>query len=141
MSALAADRATPKKADQDIESYGVKASTKIWAGALVVLNAGYAVGGSTATGLVAVGRAEHAVDNSAGANGDLTVKVLAGIFRFDNSASADLIAITEIGTNCYVVDDHTVAKTSASSTRSVAGIVKNVDAQGVWVAVGPGNII
>jgi hypothetical protein len=141
MSALAADRATPIKTDKDIESYGVKASTKIWAGALVVLNAGYAVGGTTATGLIAVGRAEHAVDNSAGNNGDLTIKVRAGIFRFNNSASGDLIDITCIGANCYVVDDNTVAKTSNSSARSVAGIVKNVDAQGVWVAVGPGNVI
>jgi hypothetical protein len=143
MTALAADRATPAKADNDLESYGVKAATKIWAGALVVIASasGYAAGGTAATGLIAVGRAEHAVDNSAGANGDQTIKVRAGIFRFDNSTSSDLIAITEIGTTCYIVDDHTVAKTSNSSARSAAGIVKNVDAQGVWVAVGPSGII
>jgi hypothetical protein len=33
----------------------------------------------------------------------------------------------------FIVDDETVAKTNGSSTRSVAGICRGVDAQGVWV--------
>jgi hypothetical protein len=139
--ALTGDRRTPIRADKELHSFGVKGATKIWAGALVVLNAGFAVGGSTAIGLIAVGRAEHYVDNSAGANGDLQIKVRAGIFQFANSASTDLIAITEIGSDCYIVDDQTVAKTNGSNTRSVAGKVVGVDAQGVWVAIGPGNVI
>jgi hypothetical protein len=140
MMALAADRSTPRR-DSDIHHYGVKASTKVWAGALTVLNAGYAAGGTAATGLVAVGRAEHFADNSAGANGDIKVRVRSGVFQFANSASADLIAVTEIGKDCYIVDDQTVAKTDGSATRSIAGKVQDVDAQGVWVAIGPGNII
>ncbi|WP_316171048.1 hypothetical protein [Bradyrhizobium sp. SZCCHNRI1058] len=140
MAALTADRATPRK-EKPLHSYDVAASTKIWAGALVVLAAGYAKGGVTATGLVAVGRAEKAVDNSAGANGDLQVPVQSGVFRWNNSASTDLITRTEIGSDCYVVDDNTVAKTSAGATRSVAGKVVDVDALGVWVASGPGNIL
>jgi hypothetical protein len=32
-----------------------------------------------------------------------------------------------------VVDDQTVAKTNGSSSRSVAGIIRDVDADGVWV--------
>jgi hypothetical protein len=31
------------------------------------------------------------------------------------------------------VDDQTVAKTDGSTTRSVAGIVRGVDTDGVWV--------
>lgn len=140
MAALTADRATPRR-EKPIHTYDVKSATKIWSGALTVLNAGYAQGGATAVGLVAVGRAEKAVDNSAGANGDQQVTVQSGVFRWNNSTSTDLITRTEIGSDCYIVDDNTVAKTSASSTRSVAGKVVDVDALGVWVATGPGNIL
>ncbi|UFZ05465.1 hypothetical protein LQG66_03875 [Bradyrhizobium ontarionense] len=140
MTALTADRATPRR-EKPIHAYDVAASTKIWAGALVVLASGYAKGGVTATGLIAVGRCEKYVDNSSGANGDLQVTVQSGVFRWNNSASTDLIARTEIGSDCYIVDDNTVAKTNGSSTRSVAGKVVDVDALGVWVATGPGNIL
>ena len=141
MVALTGDRRTPIRSDKELHSFGVKGAIRIWAGALVVLNAGFAAGGSTAVGLVTVGRAEHFVDNSAGANGDLQIRVRAGIFQFANSAAADLIAVTEIGSDCFIVDDQTVAKTNGTNTRSVAGKVVGVDAQGVWVAIGPGNVI
>ena len=39
----------------------------------------------------------------------------------------------DIGSDCYIVDDQTVAKTSGTNTRSVAGKVFDVDADGVWV--------
>ena len=51
----------------------------------------------------------------------------------------DLIAQADAGSDCYIVDDQTVAKTSGTNTRSRAGIVLAVDADGgVWVQVGPG---
>ena len=52
---------------------------------------------------------------------------------FANSAAADAITLADIGADCYIVDDQTVAKTSATNTRSVAGKVFDVDAEGVWV--------
>ena len=58
---------------------------------------------------------------------------VSGVFRYANSAAGDLIATADIGTVCYIVDDQTVAKTSATATRSPAGIVEDVDANGVWV--------
>lgn len=140
MTALTKDRDTPRRG-LGVHSYGVKAATKIWAGALVVLNAGYAAGGTAATGLKAVGRAEHFADNSSGSNGDITIKVRSGVFQFNNSASGDLIAVADIGNDCYIVDDNTVAKTDNSGARSVAGKIVDVDAQGVWVAIGPGNVV
>lgn len=131
--ALAANRDTPVR-EAGIESHPVKASTKLYAGALVCLDAsGWAVPGAAATTLIAIGRAEGLVDNSAGANGDLNVTVRRGVFRWKNSGSTDAITRAEIGDNCYVVDDETVAKTSGSSTRSIAGKIMDVDAQGVWV--------
>jgi hypothetical protein len=51
-----------------------------------------------------------------------------------NSAGADAITSANIGAYCYVVDDQTVALTSAGGTRPIAGKIKSVDTTfGVWV--------
>lgn len=121
----------------NVQEYGVLASTIIYGGALACLNAaGWLVPGATATTLVAVGRADERADNSAGANGAIRGKVRSGVFLFKNSASSDEITQAEIGDDCYIVDDETVAKTNGGSTRSVAGKIVQVDAQGVWVRIG-----
>ncbi|MCK9468199.1 MAG: hypothetical protein M0Q49_02175 [Porticoccaceae bacterium] len=136
MTALTKDRNTPKRIGE-VFHLPVAASKKIFAGSLVMLNAtGYATPGATATGQVCAGRANEQVDNSAGADGDLFVDVEQGVFQFANSASADEITAAEIGDTCYIVDDQTVAKTDGTSTRSAAGKVVGVDADGVWVRMG-----
>jgi hypothetical protein len=50
---------------------------------------------------------------------------------FTSAASADLIAADDIKKTCYVVDDDTVALTSDSSARSVAGTIHKVDDNGL----------
>lgn len=136
MTALAKDRNTPRF-DGDVGSYPVLASAKIYAGSIVVLDSsGWAKPAVTATGLKCAGRAEAQVDNSAGGNGDLDVKVRYGVFRFANSAAADEITQAEVGSNAFIVDDQTVAKTDGTSTRSVAGRIEQVDDLGVWVRMG-----
>lgn len=135
MAALAADRNTPER-EGSIRVFNVAASTKIFYGALVVLNAGNAEPGSTATGLKAVGRSEEPVDNSSGSAGDKQVRVRSGTFRYNNSASGDAITAADITSTCYIVDDQTVAKTDGTGTRSAAGKIFEVDDQGVWVTVG-----
>lgn len=133
MAALTGPRNTPNSLGQ-VREIPVKANTKIYAGAQVQIdNAGWAVPGTATAANVTIGRAEKTADNTGGANGDIKVKVRTGIFRFGNSASGDLIARTEIGKSCYVVDDQTVAKTDNSAARPKAGDVFDVDAQGVWV--------
>jgi hypothetical protein len=115
--------------------YPVAAATKIYGGALVALSAaGYAAGGATATTLVAVGRAEEAVDNSGGAAGDKRVPVSRGVFLFAN-AVADPVVQADVGRDCFIVDDETVAHSSGANTRSVAGKVRAVEAGGVWVEI------
>lgn len=132
MAALTADRSTPQRTG-DIESHPVNGATTIFAGALVCLDAtGFLVPGSTATGLVARGRAEEHVVND-GADGDEVCRTRPGRFRWSNSAAADAITRAEIGDPAYIVDDQTVAKTNGGATRSVAGTIRDVDAQGVWV--------
>lgn len=131
--ALTADRDTPEKKGH-VRNFGLAAAKKIYAGALVMLdNAGHATPGAASTTSRGAGRARTQVDNSAGSAGDQTIDVEIGIFRFDNSASGDLIAAANIGSSCYIVDDHTVAKTDGSASRSIAGTIHDVDAIGVWV--------
>lgn len=130
MTALTKDRNTPQRLG-DIHNHPVAAASVVFAGSLVVLNAsGDAVAGSTATGLKAVGRAEQYVDNGAGAAGDLAIDVRKGTFKFENDGS---INRTHIQGTAYIVDDQTVAATDGTGTRSAAGKIVAVDADGVWV--------
>ncbi|MCZ7886042.1 hypothetical protein O9X90_14515 [Agrobacterium leguminum] len=134
MTALSADRNTRERASTTRRVFPAAAATVYFAGAMAAVNAaGRVVPMSTALGLRGVGRVERRVDNATGANDALTVEVGAGTYRFANSAAADLITKADIGNDCYGVDDQTVAKTSATNTRSVAGKIFDVDDQGVWV--------
>ena len=112
----------------------VAAGVKIFAGALLAANAtGFAVPGAVATTLTYLGRAEEYVDNSAGADGAKTVIVRRKkAFKWANSGT-DPVTQACLGLTCYIVDDQTVAKTSGTGTRSAAGRVMGLDADGVWV--------
>jgi hypothetical protein len=93
--------------------------------------------GITATTGICLGRCETPVSGTGTALG--SVKVRSGIFGpFDNSSSADAIANDDAGKVCYIVDDATVALTSGSATRSIAGTIYKVDGNSkVWVSVDP----
>ena len=133
MAALSADRNTPIRTAEDFE-FPVAASTLIYAGSLVCINASsLATKGAVATTLKAVGVSEHRADNSGGVAGAIRVRCRKGPHRFANSAAADAITLADVGNDCFIVDDQTVAKTNGSNTRSVAGKVFDVDADGVWV--------
>lgn len=148
MSALSQARNTiqmGQRAVIDELSIGVKATFKCYQGGIVCIDpaSGYAKPGAASAGFVTVGMAEKTADNTSGADGAVVVPVRQGVFKFDNSASADLIAATNVGADCYVVDDHTVALTDALATRPRAGRIILVDSDGVWVQMGldlaPGN--
>ena len=95
---------------------------------------GLAVNGATSTTLKAVGMSEALADNSAGAASDIKVPVRRGCYKFGNSSAGDLLALLDVGASCYIVDNQTVAKTSGSATRSIAGTVRDIDSDGgVWV--------
>ena len=133
MTAMTQDRNTPARDAKDFQ-FPMAASVLIYAGAMVAINSsGYATKGQTATGLRGAGVAQEHADNATGAASDISVKVRRGCFRFANSASGDAITLADVGSDCYMVDDQTVAKTSGSNTRSVAGKVRDVESAGVWV--------
>lgn len=113
----------------------VAASTTIYQGGLVCLDAsGNAVPGAVSATLVARGRAEDTVDNSAGSAGDLNVRTTVGVFQFANDGVA-AVTRAHIGDDCYILDDETVSSDDDTGARSVAGRVIDVDSGGVWVEI------
>lgn len=138
MTATTQDRNTPHK-DGQLLAVPVAAGVKIPAGTLVMANQsgfatpGFAFPGSTDSPLPCLGMADGNVDNSAGADGDATVLVQRGrAFKWLNHAG-DPVTQASLGRPCYIVDNQTVAKTDGYATRSPAGLVVGVDADGVWV--------
>ena len=114
-------------------SFAVAANVVIWKGTIVALNAGIATPGAAVAGRVTVGIADNTADNTGGAQGALNVAVRRGTFLLANSAGADEITATNVGSPSYVVDNDTVALTHAANTRPVAGTIRAVEAGGVWV--------
>ena len=122
--ALDRERKTQKLSDHtviDLVPQPVKAGVKCFLGAIAVLNAGFAAPATTATGLIAVGIFEFTVDNTTGKDGDAQARIRQGTFPFFNSGGADAIAQADVGKDCFLVDDQTVAKTDGGATRSRGG--------------------
>lgn len=113
------------------------ASQLMYKGATVCKNtSGNAEKGSADATLVTVGVAEAQCDNSTGLAGDKEVLVHSGVYKRGNYAS-DLITDDDVGLPCYVYDDFQVARTSSSGTRPAAGIIVQVDDDGVRVWMSP----
>lgn len=122
----------------------VKASTIIYQGTLVAIDStGYCIPATATSTLKVVGVAAGPgntgtngdVDNSTGANGAKTVRIMQGAFWFANNGSS--IANTDAGKLCYAVTDQDVDLSSSGGTRPVAGIILGVDSTlGVLVLVG-----
>ena len=133
MSALTQERNTAKRTGV-LLTLGSAAAVVHYAGALAARDVnGNSTPGAVATTLRGVGRVKETVDNSTGVAGDEFVDIEKGIFRFANSVAADEITRADIGNDCYIVDDQTVAKTDGSGTRSIAGKIHDVDSVGVWI--------
>jgi len=134
MAATAQDRNTRQRAGLS-RNLPLAAATKIPAGVIACIAAtGLLTNGATSTTLKAVGVPKATLDNSAGAASALSGEVFLGVWGpFGNSASTDQITLAEVGSDCYIVDNQTVAKTDGSASRSVAGKVFDVTAEGVWV--------
>ncbi|MGK2898374.1 MAG: hypothetical protein ACSLE9_06775 [Burkholderiaceae bacterium] len=136
MTATTTDRNTRQRPGIK-RAFPMAAATLIPAGVIACLNAsGLLVNGATSATLKCVGVTQKAADNSAGLASAINGEVETGVFGpFANSASTDQITLTEVGSDCYIVDNQTLAKTSNSAARSVAGKVWDVDTEGVWLKV------
>lgn len=145
MVALSSPRAIDRRGPIIAYDYGVMANQTILQGALVVLASGFARAARTgadateAGNMQCVGVAYEGGAVGSATNGEVRIEVVSGEFPFANSAAGDAITVADIGKAVFVVDDQTVAKTSATNTRAIAGRVTGIDADGtVWVRVGPG---
>jgi hypothetical protein len=134
---LTADRKT-KTSVPGLREFPVLAGAVIFEGAMVsVDSSGWARPARTvASGDKCVGIAELRADNTGGSNGAITVKVRSDrVAYMNNSTSGDLIANLNVGADCFVVDDSTVALTNGTNTRVRAGKIHWVSLSGEGVAV------
>ncbi len=99
-------------------------------------SSGFYVDASATTGLVAVGRWQKDFSNTGGANGAVNVNVDQGTLKYASGTGVDLITQADAGSIAYIMDDQTLGLTNGGGTRSPAGIITQVDADGsVWCAM------
>lgn len=93
----------------DLQTLPVAASTTITSGTMVCINSsGYLIAGTTTAGIKFAGVALETIDNSAGANGALSCRVIRrGIFEF----TAAGLAITDYGAEVWISNATTVTTT------------------------------
>ena len=129
------DRHTPHK-DGELFAVPVAGATELFGGHIIAANAtGFAVAGSATAANTTLGICDGWVDNSGGAAGDADVLVRRGKAWFLSNSSADPVTQAQVGKACYVLDSQTVAKTSDTDARPVAGKVLGIEADGVWVLI------
>ena len=131
--ALTAGRQT-KTREGSVFSAPLAANTTVFSGSIVALDAsGNLVPGQTSGTLKRPGLCLCDAQNT-GAAGEATAEYdVNACAYFGNSTGGDLIDRTDIGADCFIVDDETVAKTNGAGARSVAGEIVGVDDGGVWV--------
>jgi hypothetical protein len=143
MAALDRERKTQKMGENTVVDllppYPMKGGVKGFLGGIAVLSGGFLAPATVATGLIAVGIFEMTADNTTGKDGDEKGRIRQGSFPFFNSGGADTIAQIDVGKDCFLIDDQTVAKTDGAGARSRAGKIMAVRDDGmVWVQLGIG---
>lgn len=130
--ALAANKQTKIK-DGLFQSYGVAASTTIYAGSLVMANAaGNALPGADTAAMAFVGVATDKVNNSAGLAAALDVKVR----RTGNVLVKYTGAAPKVGERVYLSDDETVAVAATTTNDITCGVATTLGAGGtVWIDI------
>ncbi len=115
-------------------SFPVADNVVCFAGGLAVIDTatGYVKPGVAGTGLVAVGVFQSTYDNTFVGHtaGSANIVVVQGAWPMNSGTSGDAITAADRGQACYVLDDQTVALTSNGNTRSPAGIIIDVVANG-----------
>lgn len=130
MAALTENKQRVEKEGRLI-SMPVKASTKIFKGALVKLGAdGYLAPQAAEAGAVHAGVAYEPCDNSAGANGEKSVRVETGRAFYMNGSG---FAAADMGKAVYASDDDTVSTTQGANELKVGKIIEVVSATEVLV--------
>lgn len=136
MTALIQDRPTDPLGSLDdvlpvLLSFPVEASTSIFAGAMVAINAaGNAVPASASSALKVVGRCERQALNlssngspgATGAAGSIQVLVRQGAFFYNVNADSTITA-ANFGANLFASDDNTLSLLDGGGQRPYAGFI------------------
>ncbi|HEU4409313.1 MAG TPA: hypothetical protein VFS43_28905 [Polyangiaceae bacterium] len=133
MAALTAPRSPSRRGDVAYAHKGVPmaASTTIFRGGMVdkAASGGMFKPAATNTTDKCQGVALETKTNGAVA-GATSIQIATGVHNMNNSSAGDQITAADIGNDCFVVDDNTVARTNGGSTRHVAGKVWDVAPDG-----------
>lgn len=129
-TAASDDVDTPERAGNFVTL--TQASNVVYAGTMICEDGSAAAApASDTSGYIVVGRAETGSDNT-GANYSATKTLTAkrGVFRWANGGS---FTDANIGDLAYVSDDNTVTGAGSVTYDVVAGVIVDVDSDGVWV--------
>lgn len=136
MTALQGDRRLSERHYGD-RNFPVKGGEIIWENGIVVLDGTTGLAKSGANAVAAdrtVGAARIRADARGQVNSAVSVEVKSDTVRnYWNSGGADAVTLADVGKDCFVVDDQTVALTSNTGARCRAGKIHNVTEAGVWV--------
>jgi hypothetical protein len=131
--AAQSDNRRVERIDGYRRSLPVKANAVCFQGALAVMSGAVVQPGAVAANLRTVGIFEAYAKGGA-ADGAVEATVVRGTYKFANDGAAAVTA-AHIGSPCYVLDDQTVSSSHDTNARSIAGIVFDVDSDGVWVTI------
>lgn len=138
--ALSKDFDTKVKADNRYAYAGpipIAASQLLYQGALVGYDSdGRLVECTAANGVHAAGVARKQYDNSSGAAAALECEIEYGVHRLANSGGGNALVQADVGKPCFIYDDNTVGKFSATAG-GVAGIVQEIKGSYVYVDIQP----
>lgn len=137
MAALTADRNTQSKIGE-IAIYPVSATTQIYKGSLVMIDAdGFLIPAADAANGRVVGVADENVDNNPGSDGDLDCRVVAGRkFRF----AATAITQAMVNQCMYIVDDQTFDDSNGTNAIKAGRLVEFVSTTEGWIYIPKGGI-
>ena len=117
----------------------VALTTTIYAGNLTALDpTGNAVEADDIAGLRLQGRLELDIVNGLTYQNDNEATIKRGVFKYQNSTTHPL-AQANVGSICFVQDSQTVASTSTNRVK--AGVVVEIDSDGVYVDTRRADVI
>lgn len=124
MSALTAARVEPREASWHERKFPLNGGSKAFAGGIACLDTsdGVVRPAASATTQIPIGIFQEDVDNTSGADGDLSVNV--ALFRevkgrwFVNDPGGGAVAAAHVGQDCFLLDDQTVTMTATGASKA-----------------------
>lgn len=134
MSATTIERNTDSLLSSGVppfRNFPIAGGQKILYGTIVVVSpSGYIAEGFAVNEAVGAGVALATADNLTGDDGDKTADVGFGVYYFFSGTGPDAITAADYGKKVFVIDNQTVGATDGDGTRSAAGVVFDVRADG-----------